>query len=334
MPITVTMLQTRLGEGGATWTAGQSYSASDAFGAYLISSNLATGPLPPPEFANLTAQQVAATQALASPPGLLWANRASAAANSNALQWFSDVGPAGTLMKSNGTNWCAINGSAVLYSSASPIIVLSSGTFANTTGSMTGLASLPVVPVGVVRVWVFAGAGIPASGLYFATFSSATACQLYTDAAGTITPTGITAGAYAGGTTEALIPIVTVQGGLMGLNGGLRISLRYSSALNNANAKTVAIKFGGTSVGVVPGLASGLSLRALSEIKNRGSASVQLISTGSAQHSLIGGTISGVAWQQGTIDTTSDRVLAVGFTHAAATDSTMIEECTVELIGG
>lgn len=46
MSITVTMLQTRQGEGGVMWTAGNSYSATDAFGAYLITSNLATGTLP------------------------------------------------------------------------------------------------------------------------------------------------------------------------------------------------------------------------------------------------------------------------------------------------
>lgn len=71
MPITITMLQTRLGEGGVTWTKDQSYSASDAFAAYLISSNLATGTLPAPVFTGLTAQQVAATQALVSGAGSL-----------------------------------------------------------------------------------------------------------------------------------------------------------------------------------------------------------------------------------------------------------------------
>jgi hypothetical protein len=69
MPITVTMLQTRQGEGGVTWTAGNSYSASDAFGAYLISSNLATGTIPVSTPSNLTAAQVTATQALVSGGG-------------------------------------------------------------------------------------------------------------------------------------------------------------------------------------------------------------------------------------------------------------------------
>ena len=46
MTTTVTMLQTRLGENGSLWTIGNSYAASDAFAAVLISSNLATGTLP------------------------------------------------------------------------------------------------------------------------------------------------------------------------------------------------------------------------------------------------------------------------------------------------
>lgn len=46
MTTTVTMLQTRLGENGSLWTVGNSYAASDAFAAVLISSNLATGTLP------------------------------------------------------------------------------------------------------------------------------------------------------------------------------------------------------------------------------------------------------------------------------------------------
>lgn len=46
MPTTVTMLQSRRGEDGIPWLAGQSYSASDAFAAFLITYNYATGTLP------------------------------------------------------------------------------------------------------------------------------------------------------------------------------------------------------------------------------------------------------------------------------------------------
>lgn len=59
MPITVTMLQTRQGE-GAMWTAGNTYSASDVFGAYLIASNLATGSIPQPVKTSLGPADLAA----------------------------------------------------------------------------------------------------------------------------------------------------------------------------------------------------------------------------------------------------------------------------------
>lgn len=69
MSITVTMLQTRQGEGGAVWTAGNSYSASDAFGTYLITSNLATGQAPAVPVTTLSPAQVTATAALVSGAG-------------------------------------------------------------------------------------------------------------------------------------------------------------------------------------------------------------------------------------------------------------------------
>lgn len=46
MTTTVTMLQTRRGEDGNPWLVDQSYSASDAFAAILITANYATGTLP------------------------------------------------------------------------------------------------------------------------------------------------------------------------------------------------------------------------------------------------------------------------------------------------
>lgn len=69
MAVTVTMLQTRRGEDGTLWAAGSSYSATDAFAQFLISSNLATGALPQPPSSALTVEEVAATQSLVSKDG-------------------------------------------------------------------------------------------------------------------------------------------------------------------------------------------------------------------------------------------------------------------------
>jgi hypothetical protein len=65
MTVQVTMLQTRLGEDGELWTpAGSPYTASDAFAAFLVAHNLATGTLPQVAQSALTAAQVQAVQAL------------------------------------------------------------------------------------------------------------------------------------------------------------------------------------------------------------------------------------------------------------------------------
>ena len=68
MPVSVTMLQTRRGEDGAQWSSGNVYTASDAFAAILISSNLATGTLPQPAPSGTTAAQAAAVAAWTAEP--------------------------------------------------------------------------------------------------------------------------------------------------------------------------------------------------------------------------------------------------------------------------
>lgn len=70
MPITVTMLQTRQGEGGSLWTVGNSYSASDAFGSYLITSNLATGSMPAVPVTGISPAVATAITALVSKDGI------------------------------------------------------------------------------------------------------------------------------------------------------------------------------------------------------------------------------------------------------------------------
>lgn len=71
MTVSVTMLQTRRGEDGELWTvAGSPYAASDAFAAFLIGANLATGSLPQPPQTHLTAAQTTATAALVSADGI------------------------------------------------------------------------------------------------------------------------------------------------------------------------------------------------------------------------------------------------------------------------
>ena len=134
----------------------------------------------------------------------------------------------------------------ILAQSAVPTILLSSATSISATGAISGLTALPYVPAGVVKVYCFAQAGL-AAGLYYARFSSTTACQIFTDAAGTVTPTGITAGAYAGGTTEVVLSALIVPGGQMGPSGSVRTSERWTH-IGNTNVKTMKLFFGGVSL--------------------------------------------------------------------------------------
>lgn len=85
MPITVTMLQTRQGEGGSLWTVGNSYSASDSFGSYLITSNLATGSMPAVPVTGISPATATALQALVSGAGTVSGSDAASAEFNRAL---------------------------------------------------------------------------------------------------------------------------------------------------------------------------------------------------------------------------------------------------------
>lgn len=111
MAVTVTMLQTRRGEDGNQWAAGSSYTASDAFAAFLITSNLATGALPQIPQSGLSPSDTVALKGVVSAAGILQVPRIlhcstdittssdTAAGTANALASF--VLPAG-IMGANG----------------------------------------------------------------------------------------------------------------------------------------------------------------------------------------------------------------------------------------
>lgn len=84
MAVTVTMLQTRRGEDGSLWNAGSSYSASDAFAAFLVTSNLASGTLPQVPQTGLSPAQQTAVVALVSGDRIADATSRSITAEDNA----------------------------------------------------------------------------------------------------------------------------------------------------------------------------------------------------------------------------------------------------------
>lgn len=226
------------------------------------------------------------------------------------------------------------NSPRILYQRGVPTVLLSSATGITPTGEITGLTALAYVPSDVVFVYCFAQTGL-LEGLYYARFSSKTACQLYTDAAGTITPTGITAGAYVGGTAEVILESITIPGGSMGANGMIRAQSSWgcSSSANNKIART---RLDGTMFGQVVGTTV-VSFGMMNGIKNRGNPAIQFkpaSGSGGPSVSLGSSSASSSNNAQTAINTAVDTTLTFRGQLAVATDFLVLETCTIEILAG
>ena len=224
----------------------------------------------------------------------------------------------------------------ILAQSAVPVIVLPSCTFADTTGAFNTLATavpFDPTPLGVVQVFMYASAGIPAAGLYYARFSSATAGQLYTDALGIVKPSGLTAGAYAGGTAAGTLVSAVMPGGSMGPNGTLRISTVFSAA-GAGGTKTQRYTLGGTLVDSFGAITSGSQIiHKQAHIHNRGLQSAQAASGStsgnSSSYTLNAGTLIYTA-----IDTAQSQVVGIVGFMGAASDCLVLEQYLIEVFPG
>ena len=226
------------------------------------------------------------------------------------------------------------NSPRILYQRGVPTVLLSSATDITATGAITGLTALPYVPSDVVFVYCFAQTGL-LEGLYYARFSSTTACQLYTDVDGTITPTGITAGAYVGGTTEVILASLIIPGGSMGANGMIRAQSSWGCS-NSANNKTARTRLDGILFGQVS-QTTVASFGMMNGIKNRGNPAIQFQAssgTGSPANSLGSNPTSSSNNAQTTIDTAVDTTLTFRGQLAVATDFLVLETCTIEILAG
>lgn len=125
------------------------------------------------------------------------------------------------------------------------LYVLPSGTMNTIDGDLTLGTALDAQPTGTIRVYVAASAGLSAGNLY-ATFSSTTACQLWTDAAATTKPVTV-AGAYTGATGSVTLDTYTIPAGAMGANGKVEIFTMWNCN-NDATAKTAGVTFGGSTI--------------------------------------------------------------------------------------
>lgn len=197
-----------------------------------------------------------------------------------------------------------------------PIILPSSGS-SNATGLITLTTALPYQPSGVVQVWLPAGVvvGDATGGLYSATFSSTTVCQL----AGA--PTTANA-AYTQVTTAVTLASLTVPGNVMGANGMLRVAPHWSVP-GNANTKTGTVMFGGVTFG---GLSNTTNISDSREIRirNRGALNVNI--------GFVHCSAQNFAPIYRVVDTGQNQALALMATLSVATDYMILEGGAVDLV--
>lgn len=208
-----------------------------------------------------------------------------------------------------------------LAASAVAVILPSSGS-SNATGQITHTTALAAQPVGTVRVFlpagvVTAGSQGTGAGLYSATYSSTTVCQL--------TGTGIVTAnaAYTQSTAEQTLATDTIPAGAMGLNGG--VHAHKSWTLNNSgNNKTIRLRFGGAA-GTQYSTQVATTVASLSDfrrIRNRGSASAQVGAAAAAASAY--GSSSG-ALPTSSVDTSAAVDLVFSGQLAVATDYIILE---------
>lgn len=170
-----------------------------------------------------------------------------------------------------------------------PIVQLSTGSMGNN-GAVTGLTATlqfpnayVVLPAGAIA------AGVPAAeDVYFAQFSSPTACTVFNNrladnlnsvGAPTIpaSPTAFATtgpGAFTGVTTSRTLITIAIPAGAMGVSGEALIEsdTEWSTAATN---KTLTVAFGGTNLWTYTHTTTVQPEYNLARVKNRGSASVQ-----------------------------------------------------------
>lgn len=230
------------------------------------------------------------------------------------------------------------SGSTVLQklaSTAIPFIIAPTGTMANN-GAITLGTALPLVyPSCYLNLPANAIQAGSAAGWYYAVMSSTTVGQVfnnvYTTGLPTIpaSPTAFATtgpGAFTGVTTAVTGPSVTVPANALGPNGVLRASHAWSFP-GNANNKTVAIAFGGTTI-VSTTQTANLSLSGLLTLANRGVANAQV----GGNSVTIGAT--GISVPNFAINTAVSQPLAMVGTMVVATDFIIMESLLIEVIPG
>jgi hypothetical protein len=130
-------------------------------------------------------------------------------------------------------------------------------------------------------------------------------------------------------TSENILATINIPAGAMGLNGILRVTTQWT-VNNNANVKAARARLGGIGGTDFLGanIASTLSMRAETQIANRGVANSQV---GFGVGTTFFGTLNGAA-VTGAIDTSAATTLVITAAKATAGDTMTLEQYLVELL--
>lgn len=129
-----------------------------------------------------------------------------------------------------------------------------------------------------------------------------------------------------GSTAETALATINIPGALLGSNGVLRVTT-FWNCNNNANAKTIRVRFGGTLFGDQP-MANNLSLVSVAHVVNRSATSQ--FGGGRFGSGGFGGT--GVALPTGTVNSAANQPLTITAQLANGADTATLEGYIVELL--
>lgn len=136
------------------------------------------------------------------------------------------------------------------------------------------------------------------------------------------------AASVTGTLTETVLASITIPANSMGPNGTVRITATWSMT-NNANAKVMVTKFGGTAINTSTATTSS-TYREMRSVTNRGSLTSQTVFPG-----VFGGFgLSGAAMTTLTKDTAVAQVVQLTGTLANVADTLTLESYLVEVLPG
>lgn len=131
------------------------------------------------------------------------------------------------------------------------------------------------------------------------------------------------ASSITGTTSETTLASITIPGGIMGSNGVVRVTAHYSTT-NNANAKNLFVRFGG-SVAFVNTAATSVTYVVRNEIRNRNALNSQVSNQISSGATTLAAAIL-------SINTAVDQILTITGQLANTGDTITLEGYSVEVL--